>query len=142
MSGEYTGPRHISDAIITENAAGLADQSTSEKWKRTATLPEDWNYRLAPGVATKQVSFYVDGGTRLQGKVFYPKDFDPKASYPGIVVGHGINALAIGIEKYAAKFASAGLSPWRSTIRAMASRTRALTNCSCSYQTPRPTLAP
>jgi dienelactone hydrolase len=109
MSGEYTGPRHISDVIITENAAGLADQSTSEKWKRTATLPEDWNYRLAPGVATKQVSFYVDGGTRLQGKVFYPKDFDPKASYPGIVVGHGINALAIGIEKYAAKFAERGL---------------------------------
>jgi dienelactone hydrolase len=109
MSGEYTGPRHISDAIITENAAGLADQSSSEKWKRAATLPEDWNYRLAPGVATKQVSFYVDGGTRLQGKVFYPKDFDPKASYPGIVVGHGINALAIGIEKYAAKFAERGL---------------------------------
>jgi dienelactone hydrolase len=71
-------------------------------------LPEDWNYRLAPGVTTKQVSFYVDGGTRLQGKIFYPKDFDSRASYPGVVVAHGINALAIGIEKYAAKFAERG----------------------------------
>jgi uncharacterized protein len=108
-SGEYTGPKLISDAPIAQNASGFAEQSSSEKWKRSATLPEDWNYKLAPGVTTKQVSFYVDGGTRLQGKVFYPKDFDPKASYPGIVVAHGINALAIGIEKYAARFAERGL---------------------------------
>lgn len=108
-SGEYAGPKHISDAIIGEKAAGLAEQSTSEKWKRTATIPEDWNYKLAPGVTTKQVNFYVDGGTRLQGKIFYPRDFDSKASYPGIVVAHGINALAIGIEKYAAKFAERGM---------------------------------
>jgi dienelactone hydrolase len=108
-SGEYTGPKHISDAILAEKAADLAAQATGEKWKRTATLPEDWNYKLAAGVTTKQVSFYVDGGTRLQGKVFYPKGFDTKASYPGVVVAHGINALAIGIEKYAAKFAERGI---------------------------------
>src|SRR5690349_13613951 len=76
-SGEYTGPKHISDAIIGQNASGFAEQASSEKWKRSATLPEDWNYKLAPGVTTKQVSFYVDGGTRLQGKVFYPNGFDP-----------------------------------------------------------------
>lgn len=109
MSGEYTGPKHISDAIIAEKAAGLATQASDAAWKRSATLPEDWNYKLAPGVTTKQVSFYVDGGTRLQGKVFYPKGFDPKASYSGVVVAHGINALAIGIEKYAAKFAERGM---------------------------------
>jgi len=108
-SGEYTGPKHISDAIIVEKAAALAVQSSDPAWKRSATLPEDWNYKLAPGVTTSQVSFYVDGGTRLQGKIFYPKNFDPKASYPGIVVAHGINALAIGIEKYAAKFAERGM---------------------------------
>jgi len=107
-SGEYTGPKIISDAIIAQKAEGLKTQSTDPKWKREATIPEDWNYKLAPGVTTKQASFYVDGGTRLQGKVFYPKDFDPKASYPGIVVAHGINALAVGIEKYAAYFASRG----------------------------------
>jgi dienelactone hydrolase len=108
-SGEYTGPRHISDAILGERAADFAAQASDPKWKRAATLPEDWNYKLADGVTTKQVSFYVDGGTRLQGKVFYPKGFDPKASYPGIVVAHGINALAIGIEKYAASFAERGM---------------------------------
>jgi dienelactone hydrolase len=108
-SGEYAGPKHISDAIIAEKAADLAVQATDDKWKRTATLPEDWNYRLADGVTTRQASFYVDGGTRLQGKIFYPKNFDPKASYPGIVVAHGINALAIGIEKYAARFAERGM---------------------------------
>src|SRR5690242_8065869 len=96
-SGEYNGPKIISDAIIAQKAEGLKTQSTDPKWKREATIPEDWNYKLAPGVTTKQVSFYVDGGTRLQGKVFYPKGFDPKASYPGIVVAHGINALAVGI---------------------------------------------
>src|SRR5262245_22091636 len=63
-SGEYTGPKHISDAIIGQKSAGFAVQSTDEKWKRTATLPEDWDYKLAPGVRTQQVSFYVDGGTR------------------------------------------------------------------------------
>lgn len=107
-SAVYTGPTFISDAIVDDNAEGLARQSTDPAWKRSATIPEDWNYKLALGVTTKQVSFYVDGGTRLQGKVFYPKNFDPKASYAGIVVAHGINALAIGIEKYAAKFAERG----------------------------------
>jgi dienelactone hydrolase len=108
-SGEYSGPRHISDAVLAEKAAGLRAQSIDEKWKRSATIAEDWTYKLADGVTTRQASFYVDGGTRLQGKIFYPKNFDPKASYPGIVVAHGINALAIGIEKYAAKFTERGL---------------------------------
>ncbi len=107
-SGQYTGPKHIPDAILTDTADALAKQAADPEWKRTATLPQDWNYKLADGVTTKQVSFYVDGGTRLQGKVFYPKNFDPKASYPGIVVAHGINALAIGVEKYAAKLAERG----------------------------------
>ena len=60
-------------------------------------------------MTTRQVNLYVDGGTRLQGTLFLPKDFSPKASYPAIVAGHGINALAIGIQKYAARFAERGL---------------------------------
>lgn len=108
-SGEYTGPKLIDDGLVKKNAAGLLTQATDPKWKRDATIPEDWNYSLADGVTVKQVSFYVDGGTRLGGKVFYPKGFDPKASYPGVVVAHGINALAIGVEKYAAAFAARGM---------------------------------
>jgi fermentation-respiration switch protein FrsA (DUF1100 family) len=56
----------------------------------------------------KQVTFYVDGGTRLYGKIYYPKDFAHKGSWPAVVVGHGINALSIGIEKFAARFAERG----------------------------------
>jgi dienelactone hydrolase len=108
-SGEYTGPKHISDAAIAANASAFAAQASDENWKRSATLPQDWDYTLSPGVTTRQVSFYVDGGTRLQGKLFLPKDFDRRSSYPGVVVAHGINALAIGVEKYAAKFAERGL---------------------------------
>lgn len=109
QSEPYTGPKHISDQAITDNAAAFATQASDPKWQRSATIPEDWDYALPDGVTTKQVSFYVDGGTRLQGKVFYPKGFDLKASYPGVVVAHGINALAIGIEKYAASFAGRGI---------------------------------
>jgi dienelactone hydrolase len=108
-SGVYDGPRHISDARMVENAAALAAQAADPSMKREATLPQDWTYSLAPGVTTRQVNLYVDGGTRLQGTLFLPKDFSPKASYPAIVAGHGINALAIGIQKYAARFAERGL---------------------------------
>src|ERR1700733_8369327 len=96
-SGEYTGPKVIPDGIVAQHAAGFQTQATDQKWKRDATIPEDWAYTLPDGVTTKQVNFYVDGGTRLQGKIFYPKGFDPKASYPGVAVAHGINALAVGI---------------------------------------------
>ncbi len=108
-SGEYTGPKVIPDGLVAKSAAGFQTQASDAKWKRDATLPEDWAYTLGDGVSTRQVSFYVDGGTRLQGKIFYPKGFDPKASYPGVVVAHGINALAVGIEKYAARFADRGM---------------------------------
>jgi dienelactone hydrolase len=107
-SGVYDGPKHIPETRITESRAAIAAQAADPAMKRDATLPHDWTYSLAPGVTTRQVSFYVDGGTRLQAKLFLPNNFSPKASYPAVVVGHGINALAIGIEKYAARFAERG----------------------------------
>ena len=51
----------------------------------------------------------MDGGTPLYGKLFFPKGFKTTDRRPGVVVGHGINALSIGIEKYAARFAERGL---------------------------------
>ncbi len=107
-SGVYDGPKFISDAAVERNAAGFAEQSTDPRWARQATQVEDWAYRMADGVQRRQVSFYVDGGTRLQGTIFFPKGYDPKASYPAVAVAHGVNAIAIGIEKYAAKFAERG----------------------------------
>src|SRR5262249_60990243 len=37
------------------------------------------------------------------------KGFNPRGKRPAVVVGHGINAQAVGIEKYAARFAERGL---------------------------------
>ncbi|CAN5334315.1 hypothetical protein BH11PSE2_BH11PSE2_13730 [soil metagenome] len=99
----------ISDDIVTRNKAALAAQAADPKWARKATIAEDWAYQLADGVRTREVYFYVDGGTRLHGKLYLPKGFDPKKKYPGVVVGHGINAIAIGIEKFANAFAGRGV---------------------------------
>src|SRR6185295_18935370 len=73
------------------------------------TQPRDWAYDLPEGVTTRQVTFYKDGGTPLYGKLFLPKAFSTRGAWPAVVVGHGINALSIGIEKYAARFAERGL---------------------------------
>src|SRR5271154_4333671 len=98
----------INTDIIEQNKAGLHKQATDEAWKRAATLPPDWAYNLGDGVTTRQISFYLDGGTALYGKMFFPKGFSRNAKYAAIVVGHGINAISIGIEKYASRFAERG----------------------------------
>jgi dienelactone hydrolase len=85
-------------------------QATDADMKRDGgTQPRDWNYYLPDGVTTRQVAFYKDGGTSLYGKLFLPKAFSARGAWPAVVVGHGINALSIGIEKYAARFADRGL---------------------------------
>jgi dienelactone hydrolase len=100
----------ISTAVIEKYQAELQKQTTDEDQRRDGgTQPRDWNYDLAPGVTTRQVTFYVDGGTPLYGKMFFPKGFTTAGKWPAVVVGHGINALSIGIEKYAARFAERGL---------------------------------
>lgn len=101
-------PAFVSEAILSEMASELADQAVNPQWKREATIPEDWGYSLPQGVTSRQTSFFVDGGVRLQGRLFLPAGFDAADRYPAVVVGHGINALAIGIEKYAAAFAARG----------------------------------
>jgi uncharacterized protein len=100
----------ISTDFVEKNRAEFHKQATDADMKREGgTQPRDWDYALPEGVVTKQVTFYVDGGTPLYGKLFFPKGFKTTERRPGIVVGHGINALSIGIEKYAARFADRGL---------------------------------
>jgi dienelactone hydrolase len=100
----------ISADIIEKYRAELQKQTVDEDQKREGgTQPRDWNYDLPAGVTTRQVTFYVDGGTPLYGKMFLPRGFSTSGRWPAIVVGHGINALSIGIEKYAARFAERGL---------------------------------
>jgi dienelactone hydrolase len=100
----------ISTAAIDSNRANFEKQTTDPDMKRDGgTQPRDWNYDLPEGVTTRQITFYVDGGTPAYGKLFFPKGFTTTAKYPAVAVGHGINALSIGIEKYAARFAERGL---------------------------------
>src|SRR5262245_50636086 len=100
----------ISTDLIEKNRAEFHRQATDADMKREGgTQPRDWDYALPDGVTTKQITFYVDGGTPLYGKVFFPKGFKTTDRRPGVVVGHGINALSIGIEKYGARFAERGL---------------------------------
>jgi uncharacterized protein len=100
----------ISTDLVEKNRAEFHKQATDANMKREGgTQPRDWDYALPDGVITKQITFYVDGGTALYGKLFFPKGFKTTERRPAVVVGHGINALSIGIEKYAARFADRGL---------------------------------
>jgi dienelactone hydrolase len=100
----------ISTDIVERNRDAFHKQATDADMKREGgTQPRDWDYDLADGVTTRQITFYVDGGTPLYGKMFFPKGFKTTDKRPAVVVGHGINALSIGIEKYAARFAERGL---------------------------------
>jgi dienelactone hydrolase len=100
----------IDTSIIEKHKAALEKQLTDPDQKRDGgTQPRDWEYQLPDGVRTRQVTFYVDGGTALYGKMFLPRGFTATGKLPAVVVGHGINALSIGIEKFAARFAERGL---------------------------------
>src|SRR5687767_13435777 len=103
-------PAQISTALIEQRRADFEKQASDADMKREGgTQSRDWTYELPPGVTTRLVTFYVDGGTPLHGKLFLPRNFSAKGRWPGVVVGHGINAISIGIEKYAARFADRGL---------------------------------
>ena len=105
-----TAQAQIGTAVVEKHKAGLEKQTTDPDQKREGgTQPRDWEYQLGDGVRTRQVTFYVDGGVPLYGKLFLPKGFATTGSYPAVVVGHGINALSIGIEKFASRFAERGL---------------------------------
>lgn len=105
-----TAQAQIGTAVIEKHKAALEKQTTDPDQKREGgTQPRDWEYQLGDGVRTRQVTFYVDGGVPLYGKLFLPKGFATTGSYPAVVVGHGINALSIGIEKFASRFAERGI---------------------------------
>ena len=100
----------IASDLVEKRKADFHLQATDADMKREGgTQPRDWDYNLPDGVTTRQITFYVDGGTPLYGKLFFPKGFKATDRRPAVVVGHGINALSIGIEKYGARFAERGL---------------------------------
>lgn len=104
-----TAPAQINTDIIEKHRADLQKQATDPATKRErGTQPEDWLFALAEGVTSRQITFYSDG-TPCYARIFFPKGFTTRRKWPAVVVGHGINAQAVGIEKYAARFAERGL---------------------------------
>ncbi len=104
-----TASAQIKTDIIEKYRAELQKQSTDSEMKRErGTQPQDWLFTLPEGVRSRQITFYSDG-TPCYGRIFLPKGFSARGKWPAVVVGHGINAQAVGIEKYAARFAERGL---------------------------------
>ena len=100
----------ISTDFVEKNRAEFHKQATDADMKREGgTQPRDWDYTLA-GRRHDEADHVLRGRRHaaLREAVF-PKGFKTTDRRPGVVVGHGINALSIGIEKYAARFAERGL---------------------------------
>ena len=104
-----TGFAQINTEVIERFRSDLQKQATDPAMKRErGTQPEDWLFALPDGVTSRQITFYSDD-TPCYGRIFFPKGFSTQRRWPAVVVGHGINAQAVGIEKYAARFAERGL---------------------------------
>jgi dienelactone hydrolase len=99
----------INTDIMEKYRTELQKQATDPDMKRErGTQPQDWQFVLPEGVSSRQITFYSDF-TPCYGRIFFPKGFSQRGKWPAVVVGHGINAQAVGIEKYAARFAERGL---------------------------------
>ena len=85
-------------------SAALAQQQV-----KNSLTEEDWQYSLAPGVTTREVTFYSDG-TACWAKLFLPAGFDEQSHVPGVVLSHGWTGTHHSIEKYGARFAERGLA--------------------------------
>jgi uncharacterized protein len=104
-----TAPAQIRTEIVEKYRAELQKQAADPEMKRErGTQPQDWLFALPAGVRSRQITFYSDL-TPCYGRIFFPKGFNARGKWPVVVVGHGINAQAVGIEKYAARFAERGL---------------------------------
>src|SRR5436190_10378527 len=79
-----------------------------EKKIKTGLTKEDWAYKLAEGVTSKEVTYYSDG-VACYAKLFFPKGFAPADKTPGVVLGQGWAGSHFSIEKYGARFAERGL---------------------------------
>lgn len=75
---------------------------------KTGLYPDDWKYTLAPGVASKEVTYYSDG-VACYARIFFPKGFSIQNKTPGVVLGQGWAGTHFSIEKYGARFAERGL---------------------------------
>jgi dienelactone hydrolase len=85
-------------------------KTRSGKVVQNGLRPKDYEYVLGDGVTTKEVVYYSQG-IACYAKIFYPKNFNPKAQpgIPAVVLGQGYGGTHVSIEKYANRFAEKGL---------------------------------
>ena len=79
-----------------------------DKKVKTGLTKEDWAYKLADGVTTREVTYYSDG-VACYAKLFFPKGFAAAGKTPGVVLGQGWAGTHFSIDKYGARFAERGL---------------------------------
>src|SRR6267378_2846904 len=79
-----------------------------EKKTKTGLTKEDWAYKLAEGVTSKEVTYYSDG-VACYAKLFFPKGYSATGKTPGVVLAQGWAGTHFSIEKYGARFAERGL---------------------------------
>ena len=89
-------------------AAAVTTAAQQQKKIKTGLTKEDWAYKLAEGVTSKEVTYYSDG-VGCYGKLFFPKGFSAAGNTPGVVLGQGWAGTHFSIEKYGARFAERGL---------------------------------
>ncbi len=88
-------------------ALGATAMAADAPIKRGLTS-QDWAYKLADGVTTREVIYYSDG-IACYAKLFFPKNFSADKKLAGVVLGQGWAGYHNSIEKYGARFAERGL---------------------------------
>lgn len=101
--------KKITTTILVAALAFASITATAQDKKiKTGLTKEDWAYKLAEGVTTKEVTYYSDG-IACYAKLFFPKGFSATAKTPGVVLGQGWAGTHFSIDKYGARFAERGL---------------------------------
>src|SRR5712691_3033993 len=98
----------ITVLIASLFVCAAVSSAAQEKKIKTGLTPEDWAYKLAEGVTSKEVTYYSDG-VACYAKLFFPRGFAPAGAIPGVVLGQGWAGSHFSIEKYGARFAERGL---------------------------------
>src|SRR6266478_882004 len=95
--------------LIASLLVSLAISSAAQDKKvKTGLTKEDWAYKLAEGVTSKEVTYYSDG-VACYAKLFFPKGFSATGKTPGVVLAQGWAGTHFSIEKYGSRFAERGL---------------------------------
>jgi dienelactone hydrolase len=99
----------ITSALIASFVVCLSVASSAQDKKvKTGLTKEDWAYKVADGVTSKEVTYYSDG-VSCYAKIFFPRGFAATSKTPGVVLAQGWAGTHFSIEKYGARFAERGL---------------------------------